>query len=125
LSNINLIQAGVGSQTGILAFSSDLKEASRIDEDGDIKVNVIALDEELAGKRITFLKMDIEGSELAALKGAANIISSQKPKLVICLYHRYEDIWQIPAYIWSLYSDYTFYIRHYSNSTETVLYAVP
>lgn len=87
-------------------------------------VEGVALDEIIKDEKITFIKMDIEGSELNALKGAKNIIIKNKPKLAICIYHKPEDILEIPAYILDLVKEYRFYIRHYSSCIwETVLYA--
>ena len=74
---------------------------------------------------MTFIKMDIEGAELEALRGAESIIRKQRPKLAICVYHKPEDIWTIPMYILSLQNDYRLFLRHYSfGDTETVLYAI-
>ena len=76
------------------------------------------LDDVLKGERVTFIKMDIEGSELAALKGAANT-------LAICIYHSPQDMLKIPIYIKSLVPEYKIYIRHYTDMMlETVCYAV-
>ena len=76
-------------------------------------------------EEVTFIKMDIEGAELKALKGAKNIILRDKPKLAISIYHKPEDIVEIPLFIKELVPEYKLYIRHYSNdSIETVLYAV-
>lgn len=73
---------------------------------------------------VTFIKMDIEGSELKALEGAKNSIIKYKPKLAISVYHKPMDILEIPDYILSLVGDYKFFIRHYSgNQNETILYA--
>ncbi len=74
--------------------------------------------------RVDFIKMDIEGSELPALKGAEQAIRRFKPKLAISLYHTYEDFYTIPAYIHSLGLGYAFYLDHYTiHQEETVLYA--
>ena len=75
--------------------------------------------------RVTFIKMDIEGSELEALKGAQQTIQRDRPKLAICIYHKPEDMTDIPLYIKSLVPEYRLYVRHHSNRcSETVLYAV-
>lgn len=50
----------------------------------------------------TFIKMDIEGAELSGLIGAAETICRNKPQMAICIYHRREDIWELPQYILSL-----------------------
>ena len=69
--------------------------------------------------------MDIEGCELRALKGAENSIKKYRPKLAICIYHKYEDILEIPEYLMSLNLNYRFYMRHHTMSVdETVFYAV-
>lgn len=83
------------------------------------------LDNMLDGKKVTIIKLDIEGAEPQGLIGAGNIIKRQKPKLAICLYHSPEDLWRIPLLIHSIRPDYKMTIRHhsYSNYTDTVLYA--
>ena len=68
--------------------------------------------------------MDIEGSELEALKGSSAIIQKDKPKLAICVYHKANDLFAIPEFIKSLRSDYKFYLRNHQMIPEdTVLYA--
>lgn len=75
--------------------------------------------------QVTFIKMDVEGAELESLKGARKIIVRDKPKLAICIYHKPEDMWEIPLYIKSLVPEYKLYIRHHESSPcETVLYAL-
>ena len=99
--------------------------AAKVSEAGSIEVQVRRLDDVLAGRKVTFIKMDIEGSELAALRGAERIIREQRPKLAICVYHKPEDMWEIPGLILQYHPDYKLYLRHYSISdTETVLYAI-
>jgi len=75
--------------------------------------------------RVDFIKMDIEGSELGALKGARNVLCEQRPRLAISLYHRPEDFFVIPLWINELQCGYRFYLEHYSiHHEETVLFAV-
>ncbi|GBR76374.1 hypothetical protein NO2_0935 [Candidatus Termititenax persephonae] len=52
------------------------------------------------------LKMDIEGSELEALTGAAETIKRYRPELAICVYHRGNDLVEVPRYIKSLNPNY-------------------
>lgn len=83
------------------------------------------LDDVLNGQKVTFIKMDIEGSETAALRGASKIIREQKPKLAVCIYHSPEDMLTIPLYLKQLVPEYRIYIRHHTNTMyETVCYAV-
>ena len=74
---------------------------------------------------VTTLKMDVEGAELKAIEGANRIISINKPKLAICIYHRAEDFWEVPLKIIQLCPEYKLYIRHhdYCNFVDTILYA--
>lgn len=125
IKNIELFNAGLWNKKEVLHFNSEANSSSRIIENGDYNVNVISLDEVLNGEKATFIKMDIEGAELEALKGAKKTIVTYRPRLAICIYHKPEDILEIPLYLQSLVPDYKFYIRHYSNhAIETVLYAI-
>ena len=122
---LTIIPKGVWDKAERLSFSSSGDGASHVGE-GDDYIDVVTLDEALAGKKVTFIKMDIEGSEKRALMGARKIISEQHPKLAISIYHKYEDIVELPELIMSYYPEYKFYLRHYDlNNCETVLYAIP
>lgn len=91
---------------------------------GNDVVHIERLDDLLSDEKITFMKLDVEGSELATLKGAENIIKNNVPKLAVCLYHKPEDLYEIPLYLKSLVPGYKIKIRHHSyNMYDTVLYA--
>ena len=84
-----------------------------------------SVDSVLQGAPVTFIKLDIEGAEIDALKGAKESIKKWKPRLAICIYHKPEDPIEIPLYIHGLVPEYRMYIRHYSTcKAETVLYCV-
>lgn len=74
-----------------------------------------------------FIKMDIEGSEQAALRGAENTIRRWKPMLAICIYHSNEDMIKIPLYLHEIYqNDADYYIRHHTKYfADTVFYVIP
>lgn len=90
-----------------------------------IDVTCVRLDDWLTEHQVqpTFIKMDIEGAELDALHGAEQTIKTLKPKLAICLYHRNEDMWQIPLYIHKLVPDYQLFCRENNHGFEFVMYA--
>ena len=95
-----------------------------ISEAGEQQVLADSLDHILAGKKVSWIKMDIEGAEMKALSGCAAIIQVQKPRLAICVYHKPEDFYEIPKYIKSLRSDYQMLLRHHSSEEfDLVLYA--
>lgn len=85
------------------------------------------LDQEIARRhweKVDFIKMDVEGAELATLYGAKNILRCFRPKLAICLYHKWEDFFTIPKFLHNLNLQYKFYLEHhFINNWETVLYA--
>ena len=78
-------------------------------------------------EKITHIKLDIEGSELSALKGAKRHLIEDKPVLMISIYHGYEDLLRIWEYLESLKINYHYYLRYYGGNvfpTEIVLYAI-
>ena len=60
--------------------------------------------------KVDFIKMDIEGAELDALKGAINTIKTFKPKLAICIYHKPEHFYEIPTFIKSIVPEYKIWL---------------
>jgi FkbM family methyltransferase len=91
-----------------------------------IKIGVCGIDDTISG-HVTYIKMDIEGCELEALKGAAGTIRGYKPKLAVSIYHNIEDFWEIPLYIAEMVPAYRLYVGHHSldpGCPETVLYAI-
>lgn len=117
---------GLSDEKGEVRFAGGDSSSSIQDgKIGDMSGVVQKMEEILEGEKVTFIKMDIEGSELPALRGGRNIIQTQKPKLAICIYHSPEDMLNIPVWIKKLVPEYKIYIRHYTDMMlETVCYAV-
>lgn len=109
----------------MLAFDGGNGEAGTIGASGTSTIAAVALDDVLAHERVDFLKLDVEGAEIAALNGAATLIGRDRPVLALSIYHHPHDLWAIPARVLSLCADYRLFLRqHHANSFDAVLYAV-
>lgn len=131
-SKINIYNYAAWDDEECLNFTFD-NAGSYQNKGGNIKVSGKPIDmllDEIASKcggaePNIYLKMDIEGSELKALKGARKLISAYHPRMAICVYHKVNDFIEIPEFILDIDRSYEFYMRQYfSNMAETVLYAI-
>lgn len=105
------------------------KVASEPGDSASVAVDTLCIDD-LAQREnlssVDFIKMDVEGAEFEALKGAEAVIRRDSPKLAISVYHNLHDFWVIPQWIDSLGMGYKFYLRHFTiHAEETVLFADP
>lgn len=122
-------QFGISDTNKILNFLDKNGEGSTFKTEMNNSKNVSrlevrCLDNEINHK-VTFIKMDIEGSEKEALKGCKKILEAYYPKLAICVYHYINDMWDIPLYIKKIYGENAKYLmRHHcrDNAYSTILY---
>jgi len=134
-SRIHLVEAPIWRASGQRLHFVDWGPGSRITEDtqkyssyeGLVETTTI---DDTAHRfdmtRVNFIKMDIEGAELEALKGSERTLRKHRPKLAISLYHNPEDIETIPRYLAGLDLGYRFFLEHHTiYNNETVLFAVP
>ncbi|MDR0306465.1 MAG: FkbM family methyltransferase [Chitinispirillales bacterium] len=128
---IQLINKAVWSGIAEVNFtdSSDYDGAgNRIGIKGEqnvINVKTTSIDALELREKVTFIKMDIEGAEMEALKGAKNTILRDRPRLAICIYHSDEEMIAIAEWIRKLMPEYKLYVRHHwHNIWETTLYGV-
>ncbi len=124
LSNIERYNIGAGDKKETLFFAKKKGRNSHEAPDG-IPVRFDSVDNVVADN-VTFIKMDIEGSELKALEGARKTVERCRPKLYVCAYHRNEDMFALPMKIRELCKDYKIYFRHhpYIPAWESNFYAV-
>jgi FkbM family methyltransferase len=122
---IELVPAALGqARARARAESASGQMTSLSLGEGDTEFAIETLDGHLAGRRISFLKADVEGMEMALIEGAAETIRTHRPKIAICVYHYPDDIPVISARLRALVPDYQFALRHHSPQLmETVLYA--
>lgn len=125
LTNIEIVPKGVSDKSEILTFSANGTTSSGVVSGAGTQIEVVPIDEAVNDGDVTFIKMDIEGSELKALMGAQKTIKRCRPKLAVCVYHKADDLMTIPQYIKSLVPDYRLYFRNYrEEGTESVIYAI-
>ena len=123
---VTAIRAGVWNESGIIKFLSTNNWSSRIiQNDSGITINMVSLDNYLSVHCINLIKMDIEGSEMNALKGALKIINQDRPILAISIYHNFYDLVKIPLFLMDILKQYNYFLRHHSGTQETVFYCIP
>jgi FkbM family methyltransferase len=128
LKNLELRQKGAGDHNGIMYIKENpsTPTGNSLTDCGGAAAEVAAIDDDIT-EPVTFIKMDIEGSEQAAVRGCRKHIQNDKPKLAISLYHNNEDIWKIPRMIDEICPGYAFYLRYYGGNlvpSELTLLAV-
>ncbi len=127
IANLEVVEAACSDIDGTIRFcESEQSGGSHITEDAQNsnEVPCVKLDSVITD-RVDFIKMDIEGAEIHALKGAEQLIKKNHPKLAISIYHSNEDMLDIPEYIHSIVPEYRMYVRaHTMGIAETILYCV-
>ena len=124
---MELFDRAVFDTSGNTLTFADFGAGSRPQAGGAVPAVTIALDDfvrEHDVPRVDFIKMDIEGSEREALRGAAETIRRFKPKLAISAYHRPDDLLVLPALIREIEPSYALFFDHYTiHAEESVIFA--
>lgn len=137
LENVVPCDLALGEKTGTIQISPSIDSNGSCSTQFEnraftykktIEVNVITLDEFVKEHelRIGLIKADIEGAEQLLLRGAMETIKSQKPALLISIYHNASDFFKIKPILEALGLGYKFKIRHpvgVSFMTEMLLIA--
>jgi FkbM family methyltransferase len=128
LPNMELRHKGVSDKKGCMYLAEEhVSGSNKLSAIGTVEVETVAIDEDIT-EPVTFIKIDVEGSDQAALRGSEKHIQASKPKLAVALYHKTNDLWEIPQLIESIQPGYQFYMRYYGYDypvlNELILYAV-
>lgn len=99
---------------------------SNVSDNGNHKIEIDTIDSLFDDKNVSIIKMDIEGEEMNALRGARKVLVNNRPLLMICIYHKRDDIFNVYNFINDNVKGYNFYFRcHQPYPIDAVLYAVP
>lgn len=102
---------GIWNQETALAFSDSGGRQSSFCSTQKITVPVSTIDVIVANRKLSYIKMDVEGAEKEALEGGRCTITQNKPKMFIAAYHYDNDLWQLPLQIKKLVPEYKIYLR--------------
>lgn len=123
IRDIEFINCGLGDKKNLNNQDNLIKSNNCKHTYQALNINTI---DNLVNKKIDFIKLDIEGAEQDAIKGAVNSIKKYHPILAICVYHKAQDWYKIPFLILNIRNDYKIYLRHYMEGIyETVMYFIP
>lgn len=118
-----VLKSGVNSSFINDSFWVHFGERELLQQESEL-IRTVKLDDFVRDTTVGFIKMDIEGAEYEALKGARDTIQRDRPFLAISVYHRRGDMIAIMDYLLSIVPEYRFWLRHHSSTTcDTVLYA--
>lgn len=124
--DITLWPCGLDETARQLAFRAEGLASSGFVAGGESLVQTVSLDQAMPNARPTYVKLDIEGAESAALRGMGGLLREARPAVAVCVYHKPSDLWNIPRLIDEFLPRASVYLRYHAwNGFDLVLYAVP
>jgi len=128
-SKVEVYEAGAWSNDTVLKMDQSGNRNANVFNQTSSKlkdVNMRSLDSVLDGRKVDYIKFDVEGAEREALLGAKNSIIEFKPDMLISMYHRSEDMFDLPILVNCICPDYKLYLRRfeYVPAWDLNLYAV-
>lgn len=125
-ADVTLWPCGLDDAARQVSFQAEGLASSGFSAGGTSIVQTVALDHAMPRWRPTYVKLDIEGAEAAALRGMAGLLREARPAVAVCVYHAPSDLWQLPRLVDELLAESFLYLRsHAWNGFDLVLYAVP
>jgi len=123
---VHVHRAAASDRRGTARFNATGLGSAQLSIAGAYEVNCVAIDDVVTESPPTFVKMDIEGAESAALTGSLRAIRDGRPLLAVAAYHNQADLWELPRLVHEMMADYHMFLRpHAGEGFETVLYAMP
>ena len=118
MRDVECVNAAAGEFDGVLKFVSGKGRGGGVSDTGR-EVRAVKIDHYVSycvKRRVTNIKCDAEGHDMAALCGAVNTVYTQSPAVKCAVYHRAGDILDIPLWL----ADQLPGARLYLRSTEYI-----
>ena len=121
------INKGVYNFCGEIAFSTEASRNSSVSAQGKRVIEVDTIDNIVGSGDVTYIKMDVEGSEKQALLGGEKTILRCRPRLLVSAYHKMWDFFELVNLLGDMLPNYKLYLRHqpYVPNWETNIIAIP
>jgi FkbM family methyltransferase len=123
-ARVTILTCALSDSDGEALFHPGLDYASQLSPTGTTLVTTRKLDS--LGLTPTFVKLHLEGAELAALRGSRQTLLATRPIVATTVYHNTDGIWETPLWLMDTLPDYRFLLRVHSwCGTGAVIYAIP
>lgn len=128
-SKLEIYEAGAWSCDTVLQMDQSGNRNANVFNQSSTKVkdvNMRSLDSVLDKRAVDYIKFDVEGAEREAILGAKKTIESYRPDMLISMYHRSEDLFDLPMLVNSICPEYKLFLRRfeYVPAWDLNLYAV-
>lgn len=100
---IRIAPFALGEHYGSTSFNDQYGET--------FEAQTVSIDDYCLDENVGCIKLDIEGAEFPAIRGAAKTIERCHPILLICTYHRPEDLFEMPRWLQQRFPFYKFLLR--------------
>ena len=131
LSNIkaNVLNCAAYSHDTTLEFAASGNRNSSAASKGSYQHKAVEIEAKAIDSVCTyadFIKYDVEGMEFAALLGSRELISNFNPDLLVSMYHKSEDLYELPILVKGLNPSYKLYLRRlpYIPAWDLNMYAI-
>lgn len=123
-ARITVRDFALAESDGEAPFHEGLGYASQLSATGSTRMPCRSLD--ALDLSPTFVKLHLEGGELAALKGAQQTLIENRPLIAATVYHNADGLWKTARWLMQTLPDYQFLFRIHSwCGTGAVIYAIP
>lgn len=125
-AGVHLHRAATSDRRGTARFTASGLGSAKLSAGGGYEVDCVSLDDVLGSSPPTFVKMDIEGAEAAALAGSRAVVADGRPLLAVAAYHNQADLWELPRLVREISQGYSLFLRpHAAEGFDAVLYGIP
>ena len=109
------VNAAIGKECAQVEFMSSASRGSG--KEGLSKsakcttVDVRTVDSIVTDEKIDLIKLDVEGDEADAIEGCRKTMARCAPSMAVSVYHRTQDIFELPLLLGKLLPDHKMYLR--------------